>query len=306
MLDNLGSRNHLEFTPVIIIGAGRSGTNALRDSLSMLPGFRTWPCDEIDAIWRYGNLFVPHDELTAEHVTPYTRNYIRRAFIRCWKSTGRPPFVVEKTCANSLRVPFVAATLPEARYIHIVRDGFDVTGSAVKRWSGIMEVARLPYYFAKARFVPMLSIPVFAWKFIMSRIQLLLGIKKRFSIWGPRFKGISGLQSFPVEEICAHQWMACVSSSFSGLSDIEQENVYFLRYEDLTAKPVDKMREILAFLGYEVSTNEIENSVRNIKMTSVGKGAALKKLLSDETVKNIMCLNEKINEKSKLYKTENT
>lgn len=41
---------HLPFTPVVIIGAGRSGTNALRDALTALPEFETWPCDEINPI----------------------------------------------------------------------------------------------------------------------------------------------------------------------------------------------------------------------------------------------------------------
>ena len=109
-----------------------------------------------------------------------------------------------------------------------------------------MEVPQLPYYLAKARFVPVLSVPVFAWKFVVSRIQLFC-IKKRFSAWGPRFKGLAALQSSSVEELCANQWIACVSSSISGLSSIEQKNVYFLRYEEFTAKPVDKMRELWHF-----------------------------------------------------------
>ena len=227
MFDNFGANEYFEFTPVVIIGAGRSGTNALRDALTKLPGFETWPCDEIDAIWRYGNSFVPHDELTTGHGTKFTRNYIRRAFVRRWKSAGGPSFIVEKTCANSLRVPFVSAILPEARYIHIARDGFDVTGSAVKRWSGVMEVPQLPYYLAKARFVPVLSVPVFAWKFVVSRIQLFLGIKKRFSAWGPRFKGLAALQSSSVEELCANQWIACVSSSISGCPVLNKKCLFF-------------------------------------------------------------------------------
>ena len=38
--------------------------------------------------------------------------------------------MVEKTCANTLRLPFVDKVLPEARYLHIVRDGVDVVASA--------------------------------------------------------------------------------------------------------------------------------------------------------------------------------
>ena len=44
---------------VVIIGAPRSGTNMLRDVLTSLPGFATWPCDEINLIWRHGNRDLP-------------------------------------------------------------------------------------------------------------------------------------------------------------------------------------------------------------------------------------------------------
>ena len=74
MIDVIQKRNHdfinLPFTPLIIIGAGRSGTNALRDALTSLPGFKTWPCDEINAIWRFVNYSVPYDEFIVEHATP--------------------------------------------------------------------------------------------------------------------------------------------------------------------------------------------------------------------------------------------
>ena len=107
-----------DFTPVIIIGAGRSGTNMLRDALTALDGFETWPCDEINPVWRHGNINWPTDAIPPERAAN-PRAYIRRAFQRIWRETGKPCFVVEKTCANSLRVPFVDAVVPEAEYIHI-------------------------------------------------------------------------------------------------------------------------------------------------------------------------------------------
>lgn len=115
----------LPFHPLVIIGAGRSGTNVLRDTLVRLDGFATWPCDEINPIWRHGNLGYPDDQIPASRATPAVRQFIRKAFLRIWQEQSRPDFVVEKTCANALRVPFVSAVLPEARFIHIVRDGYD-------------------------------------------------------------------------------------------------------------------------------------------------------------------------------------
>ena len=48
--------------PIIIIGAPRSGTNMLRDVLCNLDGVGSWPCDEINYIWRHGNVKNPSDE----------------------------------------------------------------------------------------------------------------------------------------------------------------------------------------------------------------------------------------------------
>ena len=42
--------------------------------------------------------------------------------------------IVEKTCANSLRVPFVNEIIPDAKFIYIKRDMLDVVGSAKHRW----------------------------------------------------------------------------------------------------------------------------------------------------------------------------
>ncbi len=81
----------------------------LRDVLTGLPGFATWPCDEINLVWRHGNRDHPSDELAAEHAPPRGARLRPRA-----GSTGSArkydaAVVVEKTCANSLRVEFVRA-----------------------------------------------------------------------------------------------------------------------------------------------------------------------------------------------------
>ena len=122
------------FQPVIILGAPRSGTNMLRDALTRLSGIETWPCDEINYIWRHGNVRYVSDEIPAENATGSVAGYIRGCFNSMGRRTGAET-LVEKTCANCLRVPFVDEVVPEARYIYIVRDGIDAAGSARQRWT---------------------------------------------------------------------------------------------------------------------------------------------------------------------------
>ena len=265
----------LEFTPVVIIGAGRSGTNALRDMLTRLPGFATWNCDEINPIWRHGNIAWHNDEIPADRATPGVRRFIRGAFRKLWKQQDRPAFVVEKTCANALRVPFVDACLPEAKYVHIVRSGVDVVASARKRWQGDLELPGLPYFAAKVRYTPLIDLPVYGWSFVKSRVGLMLGKTKRLSVWGPRFDGMSDLHGASLEELCARQWAACVTRADDAFAQIDPARVLTLRYEDFTADPAGTLGKILAFLDSEATGDQITTAVGPVRATSVGKGQAL-------------------------------
>ena len=78
------------YQPVIIIGAARSGTNMLRDVLTSLPGVGTWPCDEINYIWRHRNARNPLDEFQPEQATDPVRRFIRGEFDRI--APQPPPF----------------------------------------------------------------------------------------------------------------------------------------------------------------------------------------------------------------------
>ena len=90
---------------VIIIGAGRSGTNMLRDTLVKFDACDTWDCDEINYIWRYGNRGHASDELQASNLTIKSSQYINAAFENIEKQK-RCKYIIEKTCANSLRVSY--------------------------------------------------------------------------------------------------------------------------------------------------------------------------------------------------------
>jgi len=271
----------LPFTPLIIIGAGRSGTNALRDALTRLQGFETWPCDEINPIWRHGNLDLPTDEIPPERATPAVRRAIRSSFFRIWQKQGCPKFIVEKTCANTLRVPFVDAVLPEALYIHIVRNGFDIIASARKRWRGELEVPGLSYYIAKARYAPLSDLPRYTVSAIKNRLAIRFGRQEHFDAWGPRFSELGSLAEAPLDEIVAKQWAACVASSDAAFAHIRATRVFDLRYEDFTQNPIDGLARITGWLGVAPSQTQLIEATSSIKASSVGKGLAVAEALPD-------------------------
>ena len=69
------------YTTLIILGAPRSGTNSLRDSLTNIPGYYTWNCDEINYIWRYGNRDYPNDNLPLNLLTNKKKQL---GLLYCW------------------------------------------------------------------------------------------------------------------------------------------------------------------------------------------------------------------------------
>jgi len=258
----------LAFQPVIIIGAGRSGTNMLRDVLTQFPGFGTWPCDEINYIWRHGNTRFPTDEFAPEQATPAVKAYIRHTFTR-FAEINRLTYVVEKTCANSLRVSFVDTILPNAKYIFIVRDGRDVVSSALKRWSAPLE---LDYILKKARYIPPSDLPYYGTRYLGNRVYRLFSREKRLAFWGPRFQGMQELlQERSLPEVCAYQWKRCVERAEMDFHNIPAQRVYQLRYEDLVRDPSTEFQRILHFLEAQVEKHEVDQLGNAISTASVGK-----------------------------------
>ena len=123
---------------------------------------------------------MPHGELTRAHARPRVRRFIRGAFMDLWAAAGRPAVVVEKTCVNPLRVPFVDAVLPKDRFVHLLRDGRAVVPLAMRRWRSDLEIPGLRYYVRKSRYVPLRNLPVYAGRFSRNRVALR-GDGKRMS-----------------------------------------------------------------------------------------------------------------------------
>lgn len=270
--------------PVIIIGAPRSGTNMLRDVLTSIAGIATWPCDEINYIWRHGNVRFPSDEIPASRATPSAKYYIRQRF-KDIQQQYSADIVVEKTCANSLRVPFVDAILPEARYIFIYRDGIDATGSAKERWTAKLDI---PYVLEKVRFVPKMDLPYYALRYFWARVYRLISREKRLAFWGPALIGMQEiLQKHTLNEVCALQWQRCVDKAEEAFSAMPADKVIRVRYEDFVQYPERELSRILAFMGKEVSPQQVEKAVEQVSPRSLGKG---RKALGEQEVANLEAL----------------
>ena len=271
------------YQPVVIIGAGRSGTNMLRDILTSIDSVATWPCDEINYIWRRGQVSNLTDELEPESLKIRNRAYIRSCFDKIAKKYSAE-FVVEKTCANSLRVDYVDKIIPEAKYIYIVRDGRDVVASAKKRWTSGIDI---PYILKKVPYVPFSDLPYYAIRYLKTRINRLLSKENALSSWGPRYKGIdSDVKNLPIEEVCAVQWKNCVVKSDTAFQNLSGDKYIKIYYEDFVRSPVKKLDEILIYLNIPLKSKTplTDRYLSRVSAKSVG---SFKKDISSEKVIDI-------------------
>ena len=258
----------MKYTPIVIIGAPRSGTNMLRDVLTTLPNFGTWPCDEINYIWRHGNRNSPTDEFSPDMANLTVKKYIRNAFERI-RISQNINYVVEKTCANSLRVDFVDSIFPDAKYIFLIRDGRDVVSSAIKRWTAPLDI---PYLLRKARYVPVSDLPYYVVKYFYIRLQRLHSKEKRLSSWGPKYTGMTEIvKNKSLPEVCAAQWTQCVKRAENSFLTIEPERVFRLRYEDFVSDPLQQLINITDFLNIKFEDSIMQNAVSLVSMKNVGK-----------------------------------
>lgn len=271
-------------TSVIIIGAPRSGTNMLRDLLASMPGIATWPCDEINYIWRHGNIRHSSDEFTPDMARTEIRDYIRKQFN--WVSRKyNARIVVEKTCANSLRIPFVDRAVPGAKYLFIRRDGLDVVGSALLRWKAPLDI---PYLAKKARFVPVTDFPYYATRYIWNRVYRLFSAEERLAFWGPQLNGMDQIvRNHRLDEVCAIQWKRCVDSASDAFALMPKEQWLEIGYEDFVRDPVTEMERVMSHIGEEASVECLRQCVKNVRASSVGKGRAV---LDEETVRRLSAI----------------
>jgi hypothetical protein len=227
--------------PIIVIGCSRGGTTILYRNLAEHPA--TWslyeeswqiiydhhpldpelgdrlegpPTPEVaDAIAR-----AMYDEAHNREVfqdTPLLRaipsRLIKSPLNRFYK---RPPLrFVEKTPANALRIPFLAAMFPDARFVFLVRRAEDVISSLMegwKRWSGTGNGA---WSYGK-------------WHYLAP---------PGWQEWTDR----------PLEEICAFQWLEATRTAWQDLQEHCADRFLTVRHEEAVARPHQAYGRILEF-----------------------------------------------------------
>ena len=219
--------------PVFIVGCGRSGTTILGTALAMHPAVtylneprnlwhRAYP---ETYIWikqaRLGTgklVFTEADEVPAK-----TRKLSRLLAWETWK-TGRP-VLIEKLPINTFRLHFIRKMFPEARYIHILRDGIEVARSMHQLVDGRKWIGAEGY----------------KWKLLAQLAQ-------------------SREDTRPLADFCADahergllEWRLSVESWLEFSRGLPERTCCEITYEDLVTQPVETLHRCLQFLNLEPS-----------------------------------------------------
>ncbi|PQJ28055.1 sulfotransferase family protein [Rubritalea profundi] len=258
--------------PIVILGAPRSGTSILGDILSKHPDVHYLV--EPTPLWRkyakFRGDFVASD-YTSKQVLK-TRQVFEQSHLNSGKKT-----ILEKTPQNCLRVPFVYDVFPNAKYIHIVRDGYESSLSIMKHWQAYTTGFTGVRIGQRLKELSLSQIPKYGIQFIK---RLMPSRGKPRVYWGPVLPGMSKmLDAFSIAEISAIQWKICVEQACHFGRKLPKGQYMEVRLEDLTSA---KLKEIIEFTELPASDEVHEAFLQkfNSKQTSYRKSGANKKVLA--------------------------
>lgn len=236
--------------PIILFGNFRSGTTMLQKIIASHPA--VVPLYEPVGIWLYADPGRDNDEFDESDATDRVRKYIRGWFLKYQRENGNR-VIVEKTPHNILRIPYVRAIFPEARFIYIVRNPLSFVSSVELKWQRPVGTKRI-----KAR---LKKTPITQWHRYVGRLikqQWYSRVLKRkyLPIWGPRYRGIQhDLQETDLLTVIARQWARAAAKAETDLAQFEPGQVLRLRYEDFVDDPLSGLQRICEHCGLELTTD---------------------------------------------------
>ena len=249
--------------PVFILGCPRSGTTILAELLDRHPDIKVWY--EPYFVWDMRLPLRESDIRTAEEAKPEVARYVCREFA-IFERKARGRLLVEKSPDNCFRIPFVHAVFPNAKWIHILRDGRDVALSIHREWEAranqIKErkylrhvlaigenLGEQPFWRNRCQEIwyELISAPSLRPSHLLNKSRWM-----GFPGWGPRFPGWrEAYESMDLLEFNALQWVKAVKQVLSDRALLPPGKMIELRYEDLLARPEAELSRILEFIRIE-------------------------------------------------------
>ena len=240
--------------PVFVIGCSRSGTTVTFETLAASGRFLHFGY-EIPQFWNglHGPLTNgwASEAASADEARPEHRAAALRFF---YQRLGAGP-VLDKTCINTLRVPYLQRLFPRARFVFIHRDGRDNVSSMMDGWRH----GRTDGGFGLEKFFGPSPEPVAInggefreWHFFLP----------------PGWRQYNGAS---LEEACAFQWVSANRLALQARDAVPAAQWIELRYEDLFDRPVHMFREVFERLDLPFD-EAMHSRCTNLQPTSIVQG----------------------------------
>ncbi len=260
---------------VFLVGAARSGTKMLREILEQSEDIGVIPYD-MNYIWKYGHYDLKHDEMNHIEPTNNEINFITN-FINKKIKQSQTPILIEKTVSNSMRIDYIKKIFPNAKIIHLFRDGRDVSLSAKKRWEGTAfdsEQQSKKDILKKIIDLPVLAVLPYLVEYAKSNLKHLLSRESsHIESWGPVYKELEkDKKELSLLEICAKQWKRSVELALESLEKYTYNKDYInIQYEQLLENPKKEIENISVFLDIKDKNKLIEYANKEIRNNNQNK-----------------------------------
>lgn len=240
--------------PIILFGNTRSGTTIVQNVVSEHPDVVRWY--EPRNIWQYADPGRKYDEFSERDATEKVKRYIRRRFLAYQREHGNR-IIFENTPVNVLRVGYVHAIFPEARYIYIVRNPFSVISSMELKWQ--KPISKFRGIKRRMKTTPLTQLHYYAWPFAVHQFHKRVLRRKYLPVWGTRYEGIQeDLKHEDQLTVLARQWAIPSRKAEEGLARIRSGSLLRLRYEDFVDDPVGQLKAICRHCDLEMTDEILE------------------------------------------------
>ncbi len=222
--------------PLFIVSTPRAGSTLLFETLSQFPNLWTIGEESHETIEGIAELHpaarnFASNRLTEADASPQIAHRLRKRFAAQLEDRQkriyldlpleeRPSMVrfLEKTPKNALRIPFLKALFPDARFIYLYREPKSNISSMLEGW-------RMRRFIA---YDPLPSWPYRTWCFLL-------------------IPGWQSLHTRPLVEIVAHQWQVTNRYILDDLQALPHSDWCLVDYADLIDKPKEVMHKIAQF-----------------------------------------------------------
>jgi len=260
--------------PVFVMGTGRCGLSPLMDLIAYHKMF-AWPSQfndrhpenfkwsflsrlvdlpivrssrmkysrfpihsEVFAMWN--SLFFgfgrPFRDLTADDVTPYVMSKFRDAVYEIMKYQGKPRFIAEYSGWS--RMGFLKTIFPEAKFIHIVRDGRAVANSLtnVSWWMGWEGM--------------------YKWRWGVPNQDLL----EKLAEYDQSFLALAAIH-----------WKMLINNILEQSKALSPEDILVVRYEDMVKDPFKEAYRCIEFSGLDKDCQKYKKHLQTVKIVDANQ-----------------------------------